>query len=211
MSEPPARPSLLDRLRARLAPQIATFEAIREHEATRLMLAGVVVGIIGALAAVLFDAVMAGVGELVLGTAFPARTAPNWWRALLGPPAVGFAVGLLVQHLTHRGRPQGMADVLARVQLDEPSLSMRHGTVSALQAALAVGGGFSGGREGPIIQFASTLAARACRIMSVRPASVRTLVAAGAAAGIAASFNTPLGGARGGRHAVGRDRCALPA
>lgn len=195
MAEPPTRPSLLDRLRLRLAPQIATFEAVREHEATRLMLAGVVVGAIGAFAAVAFDVVMAGVGELVLGTAFPARTAPTWWRALLGPPAVGLAVGLLVRHLTHRGRPQGMADVLARVQLDEPSLSMRDGTVSALTAALAVGGGFSGGREGPIIQFASTLAARACRILRVRPASVRTLVAAGAAAGIAASFNTPLGGA----------------
>lgn len=195
MAPPSFVRSLVDTARARFGPQIAPFEAIREQEATRLLLAGVVVGATGAFAAVLFDGVMSWVGEAVLGTAFPARDAPVWWRALLGPPAVGLLVGLLVRHLTHRGRPQGMADVLARVQLDEPSLSLRDGTVSALTAALAVGGGFSGGREGPIIQFASTLAARACRILGVRPASVRTLVAAGAAAGIAASFNTPLGGA----------------
>ncbi|HMV68616.1 MAG TPA: chloride channel protein, partial [Myxococcota bacterium] len=97
--------------------------------------------------------------------------------------------------LTRRGRPQGMADVLARVQLDEPALSGRDGVVSALTAALAVGGGFSGGREGPIVQFSSTLAAKACQVLGVRPASARTLVAAGAAAGISASFNTPLGAA----------------
>lgn len=186
---------LFGRLRTRFAPQIATFDAVREHEATRLLLAGVVVGALGGLAAVVFDHMMALVGEVVLGTPLPARDAPPWWRALIGPPLVGLAVGLLVQHLTRRGRPQGMADVLARVQLDEPSLSLRDGTVSALAAALAVGGGFSGGREGPIIQFASALASRACRLLGVRPARVRTLVAAGAAAGIAASFNTPLGGA----------------
>lgn len=185
----------VDTVRAHLAPQLATFEAMREHEAGRLLLAGVVVGAIGAFAAVTFDGLMAAVGEVVLGTAFPGRTAPTWWRALLGPPVAGLIVGLLVRHLTHRGRPQGMADVLARVQLDEPSLSFRDGTVSALTAALAVGSGFSGGREGPIIQFASTLAMWACRILRVRPSSLRTLVAAGAAAGIAASFNTPLGGA----------------
>lgn len=192
-ARPPA--GRLARVRAHFAPQLATFEALREHEATRLLLAGVAVGAIGALAAVVFDWMMTGVGEIVLGTPLPARTAPVWWRALLGPPAAGLLVGLLVRHLTRRGRPQGMADVLARVQLDEPSLSFRDGTVSALTAALAVGAGFSGGREGPIIQFASTLAGRACRWLGVRPASLRTLVAAGAAAGIAASFNTPLGGA----------------
>lgn len=195
MDGPPAPPGLLTRFRARFAPQLATFEALREHEATRLLLAGVAVGAIGAFAAVVFDWMMTGVGEVVLGTPLPARVAPVWWRALLGPPIAGLVVGLLVRHLTHRGRPQGMADVLARVQLNEPSLSFRDGTVSALTAALAVGAGFSGGREGPIIQFASTLAARACRVLGVRPASIRTLVAAGAAAGIAASFNTPLGGA----------------
>lgn len=184
----------IDQARDRLSGRLDQARGL-DPEATTLMLAGVIVGALGALAAVVFDGVMGGVGELVLGTAFPARFAPAWWRALLGPPCVGLVVGLLVQQLTRRGRPQGMADVLARVRLDEASLSLREGTISALTAALAVGGGFSGGREGPIIQFASAIAAWSCRVLGVRPARVRTLVAAGAAGGIAASFNTPLGAA----------------
>lgn len=186
---------LPERARAWVAPRLADMEAFREHEAARLLLAGVLVGALGGLAAVGFDHGMTAVGELILGTAFPARDPPTWWRALLGPPLAGVVVGLLVANLTRRGRPQGMADVLARVQLDQPSLSLRDGTVSALAAALAVGAGFSGGREGPIVQFASTLSTKACQLLRLRPARARVLVAAGAAAGIAASFNTPLGGA----------------
>ncbi len=170
-------------------------DALRDSESTRLLAAGVLTGLLGGLAAVLFDHAMTLVGYLVLGSADPGRNPPSTAHTLLGPAAVGVVVGILVQRLTRRRRPQNVADVLARVQLDEPTLSLRDGLVSATTAALAVGGGFSGGREGPIVQFASALAGWTCKRMGVRPASIRTLVAAGAAAGIAASFNTPLGGA----------------
>lgn len=187
--------SLLDSFRGPWSGWSSPFERARDREATSLLLVGAAVGALGGLAAFLFDTGMAAVGEVVLGTAFPAHVPPSPWRAVLGTTLAGLAAGLLVRFLTRRGRPQGLADVLARVQLDAPSLSLREGVVSAAAAAIAVGGGFSGGREGPIIQFASAIAMRACRMLGIRPASVRVLVAGGAAAGIAASFNTPLGGA----------------
>lgn len=187
--------SLRRRSRAWRRPALPSWEGLKDQEASQLLVAGIGVGVLGGLAAVLFDHGMSWVGGLLLGTAFPARDAPTPLRAILGPTVAGLGAGMIVRHLSRRRRPQGMADVLARVQLDEPTLSLREGSVSAVAAALAVGGGFSGGREGPIVQFASTLAARACRVFGVRPGRQRTLVAAGAAAGIAASFNTPLGGA----------------
>lgn len=176
-------------------PFLPALQALRRHEATRLLLAGVAIGILGGVAAAVFDRGMLLVGELILGTGEPAAEAPTQWRALVGPAITGLAAGLLVARLTKRGRPQGVPDVLARVQLDQPTLSMRDGLVSAVAAALSVGGGASGGREGPIIQVSSAMAGHVCRWFGVRPTNIRALVAAGAAAGIAASFNTPLGGA----------------
>ena len=173
----------------------APIRAIIDHEATRLLVAGVLVGVLGGLAAGLFDRVMIGIGKLVLGTAEPAITAPVWWRALLGPLVCGLIAGAFIAWGTVRKRPQGVPDVMERVQLDVPSLSLRDGLVSALAAAFVVGGGQSGGREGPIVQVASTLAATVCRRLGLPPRHFRALVAAGAAAGVAASFNTPVGGA----------------
>jgi CIC family chloride channel protein len=180
----------LRRLRER-----AGVRALVEHEATRLLVAGVLVGVLGGLAASVFDRAMTTIGVIVLGTPSPAEVGPAWWRALIGPAACGVLAGVLIVYGTVRKRPQSVPDVMERVQLDMPSLSLRDGLVSALAAAVVVGGGQSGGREGPIVQLASTLAAAVCRQFGVPARHFRSLVAAGAAAGVAASFNTPVGGA----------------
>lgn len=174
---------------------LTPFRSLVEHEASRLLVAGVVVGGIGGLAAGVFDHALILIGTAVLGSAEPASEAPVWWRAILGPALCGLGAGALIHWATRGARPQGVPDVMEAVQLDAPSLSLRDGLVSASAAALAVGGGHSGGREGPIVQLASSVAAALCRGLGLPPRHVRSLVAAGAASGVAASFNTPVGGA----------------
>ena len=59
---------------------------------------------------------------------------------------------------------------------------------------IAIGSGAAVGREGPIIQIGSALGSTLGQIVRMPPGQRITLVAAGAGAGIAATFNTPIGG-----------------
>ena len=66
--------------------------------------------------------------------------------------------------------------------------------VKSLASAIAIGSGSSVGREGPIIQIGSALGSTMGQIIRVPAWQRISLVAAGAGAGIAATFNTPIGG-----------------
>jgi CIC family chloride channel protein len=201
VSQPVATAERLANVRERLRDawlQVRGYPAVRavaEHDATRLLIAGVLVGVLGGVAAGVFDRAMIGVGVIVLGTAEPAATGPSWLRALLGPAVCGLVASIVIALGTVRKRPQSVPDVIERVQLSAPTLTLRDGVVTAVAAAIAVGGGQSGGREGPIVELASTLATSICGWLRLPPRHFRSLVAAGAAAGVAASFNTPVGGA----------------
>ncbi len=170
-------------------------DALRRQEASRLLAAGMVVGALGGVVAWAFDRVTQAVGHGLLGTEEPSMIPPVGWMIVAAPALAGLAAGLLIRFFTQSGSAQGISDLLARVQVHESRLSMRDGIVTAVAAALVVGGGQSGGREGPIVQASAALAGRVAERLGVRPADLPALLAAGAAAGIAASFDTPLGGA----------------
>ena len=66
--------------------------------------------------------------------------------------------------------------------------------VKSLASALSIGSGGSVGREGPIIQIGAAFGSTLGQILPMPEAHRITLIAAGAGAGIAATFNTPIGG-----------------
>jgi CIC family chloride channel protein len=66
--------------------------------------------------------------------------------------------------------------------------------VKSLASAIAIGSGASVGREGPIIQIGSALGSTMGQIIRMPAGQRIALVAAGAGAGIASTFNTPIGG-----------------
>jgi len=66
--------------------------------------------------------------------------------------------------------------------------------VKSLASAIAIGSGAAVGREGPIIQIGSAFGSTLGQILPMPAGERITLVAAGAGAGIAATFNTPIGG-----------------
>ena len=66
--------------------------------------------------------------------------------------------------------------------------------VKSLASALSIGSGGSVGREGPIVQIGSSFGSTLGRLLRVPVWQRITLIAAGAGAGIAATFNTPIGG-----------------
>ena len=67
--------------------------------------------------------------------------------------------------------------------------------VKILASAICIGSGGSVGREGPIVQIGSALGSSIGQVLRLTDNQVRVLVACGAAAGIAATFNAPMAGA----------------
>jgi CIC family chloride channel protein len=70
----------------------------------------------------------------------------------------------------------------------------RVAVVKSLASAICIGTGGSVGREGPIAQIGSALGSTVGQILRLSDERVRNLVACGAAGGIAATFNAPIGG-----------------
>ena len=66
--------------------------------------------------------------------------------------------------------------------------------IKALASAISIGSGAAVGREGPIIQIGSALGSAFAQFIGLSTRQKITLLSAGAGAGIAATFNTPLGG-----------------
>jgi CIC family chloride channel protein len=66
--------------------------------------------------------------------------------------------------------------------------------VKFIAGALAIGGGLAMGREGPTVQMGGSVGDAVSRWLKVPPRERRTLIAAGAGAGLAAAFNAPLAG-----------------
>ena len=120
-------------------------------------------------------------------------TLPIWARILV-PAAGGALVGRLLQ--AHPGtRGHGVPEVVAAVQQNPESLTARRGLRKLLASALTIGTGGSAGREGPIVYGGAAFGSAVGRTLGFTRRELSVLLAAGAGAGIAASFNTPIGGA----------------
>lgn len=120
-------------------------------------------------------------------------TLPLWARILV-PAAGGALVGRLLE--AHPGtRGHGVPEVVAAVQQNPEALTARRGLRKLLASALTIGTGGLAGREGPIVYGGAAFGSAVGRTLGFTRRELSVLLAAGAGAGIAASFNTPIGGA----------------
>jgi CIC family chloride channel protein len=151
-----------------------------------------VVAIGAALFAVVFRALLAGIYREGYGAAniVDAITGLPRWGRLLAPSAAGVIAGCL--SLLWARRRQGVSNVMEAVALGRVRLSLRTTLARVSSSFVAIAGGISIGREGPLIEFGGTLAAAVGRFNHLPLARLRTLVAAGTAAGFAAAYNTPF-------------------
>lgn len=123
-----------------------------------------------------------------------AARAQPWWVIMLAPAIGGLLVGLMLRYVLVAKRTGAVPDVMeARVNAGR-GLNLKQGFLSAAAAALSLGTGASAGREGPIVHLGASIAASACNWFHLPNAARRTLLAAGAAGAVAASFNAPIAG-----------------
>jgi H+/Cl- antiporter ClcA len=132
---------------------------------------------------------------------FAALRAHLTWAPLLWTPlcaaAVVWCTRRFVPGAAGSGIPQVMATLDRRVGEAERGLfvSLRLSVAKILLTSAGLLGGLSLGREGPSVQIAAGIMLQARRFMPAGAAvGVHGLLVAGGAAGIAAAFNTPLGG-----------------
>ncbi|HVA33332.1 MAG TPA: chloride channel protein [Candidatus Baltobacteraceae bacterium] len=164
-------------------------------QSTFLVVTAVLVGIGGGFGAVLFRALIYGETQLafnVIGTRL---------GAILGPVGVvvqlalgGAIAAWIASTFAPEARGHGVPEVMEAVALRGGRMRPRVIGIKALASASSIGFGGSCGREGPIVQIGSAIGSVIGRITQAPAPIVRTLVACGAAAGISATFNAPIGG-----------------
>ncbi len=119
----------------------------------------------------------------------------NWLWVLLVPTAGGLACGLLVFSLAPEAEGHGTDAMVRAFHRLRGIIRARVPVIKAVASVLTIGTGGSAGREGPIAQigagFGSLLATR----LKLSDFERRNLMLAGAAGGIGAIFQAPLGGA----------------
>jgi CIC family chloride channel protein len=168
----------------------------------QLSLLALGLGVITGFGAVLFRDLIGLLHNLLFtGTAsmhYDANvfTAPSPWGpwVILVPVLGAIGVTFLVTNFAPEAKGHGVPEVMDAIFYKGGIIRPIVALVKSLASAIAIGSGASVGREGPIIQIGSALGSTVGQLIRM-PAEQRiALVAAGAGAGIAATFNTPIGG-----------------
>ncbi|RMF54384.1 MAG: CBS domain-containing protein [Calditrichaeota bacterium] len=118
-----------------------------------------------------------------------------WYVKLFAPAAGGLIVGPIVFYFAREARGHGVPEVMESVVLRGGAIRPRVMIAKVTASAVSIGSGGSVGREGPIVQIGSAIGSTVGQILKVAGSQLRTLVACGTAAGIAATFNAPIAGA----------------
>jgi CIC family chloride channel protein len=116
------------------------------------------------------------------------------WLLLLVPVVGGLLYGPLVALFASEARGHGVPEVMLAVLEKGGRIRPRVAIVKSLASALCIGSGGSVGREGPIAQIGSSLGSTLGQAFGLPDSSIRLLVACGAGAGVAATFNAPIAG-----------------
>ena len=117
------------------------------------------------------------------------------WPVRLALPAVGLVIAWgLTQWLAQEAKGHGVPEVMEAVALKGGRIRNRVMLVKTMASAVTIGTGGSVGREGPIVQIGSSIGSTFGQIFHLDDDHTRLLVACGAAAGIAATFNAPVAG-----------------
>ena len=176
---------VLDRFRE----QLASVEA-----APQLALLGLLAGLVTGFVVLLFRASVEGILEAINGSQAEAfeNLEPLWRLAL---PIIGAVlIGLYLWKQSAADRRMGIAHVLERFSHHQGYFNLRSLINQFNLGVMTLGSGFSVGREGPAVHLGAAASSLIGQWMRLPNNSMRTLVGCGAAAAIAASFNTPLAG-----------------
>jgi len=125
-----------------------------------------------------------------------AKVIDRYWTLLLPliPAVGGLLVGLYNAFVVKVRPGHGLASVIKAVAQNDGVIEKKLWFHKSLTSVLSIGTGGGGGREAPIVQVGAAIGSTVAQWLRFSPTRTRTLLGCGAAAGLAAVFNAPIGG-----------------
>jgi len=117
----------------------------------------------------------------------------GWWVIPI-PVIGGLIVGLMAKYGTPKIKGHGIPEAMEAVLINRSRIQPRVAILKPISAAIAIGTGGPFGAEGPIIQTGGAVGSLIGQIFHTTAAERKVLLACGAAAGMSATFNTPIAG-----------------
>src|SRR5579864_316805 len=113
---------------------------------------------------------------------------------ILVPVVGGIIVGIMAKYGTPKIKGHGIPEAMEAVLVNRSRIAPRVAILKPISAAIAIGTGGPFGAEGPIIQTGGALGSLVGQVFHTTAVERKVLLACGAAAGMSATFNTPIAG-----------------
>jgi CIC family chloride channel protein len=190
-----------------LLPIVALFKKLPDR--FRHLFLSVLVGVVSGFGAIFFDMLLhlalryfinlptgyveprTGPGFATQAGSFPVHP----WLLVIIPCLGGLLAGLIIYLIAPEAEGHGTDAMIEAFHSHAGYIRKRVPLVKIIASALTIGSGGSGGKEGPIAQTGAGFGSFLGSALKLTPKDRRTLVLAGAAAGIGAIFRAPLGAA----------------
>src|SRR6202453_3422918 len=175
----PTKPGWISSLRRHVAE-------LRRREGQIYLVLALVIGALTGLAVVAFILATERLGMRL----YPVGGAP--WRRLLFPIGGSLGVGYLLYKYFPNARGSGVPQTKAALYAREGRITLRTVLGKFFCTSATLASGIPLGREGPSVQVGAGIGSVLGRVLGLRTEQVKRLIPVGAAAAIAAAFNTPL-------------------
>jgi H+/Cl- antiporter ClcA/CBS domain-containing protein len=123
----------------------------------------------------------------------PEHTTIGPWVILM-PVIGGVIIGFMAKYGTTKIKGHGIPEAMEAVLTSRSRIEAKVAILKPLSAAIAIGTGGPFGAEGPIIQTGGAFGSLIGQLISTTASERKVLLACGAGAGMAATFNTPIAG-----------------
>jgi CIC family chloride channel protein len=167
-------------------PLLHRVARLQAREDQVFLILSLVIGALTGLAVVAFILLTERMGMRL----YPVGGAP--WRRLLFPVAGSLGIGYLLYRYFPNARGSGVPQTKAALFAREGRITLRTVLGKFFCTSATLASGIPLGREGPSVQVGAGIGSLLGRLLGLRPDQVKKLIPVGAAAAIAAAFNTPL-------------------
>jgi chloride channel protein, CIC family len=114
------------------------------------------------------------------------------WYSVFVPVAGGLIIGFMAYYGSERIRGHGIPEALESILINGSKVQPRLAVLKPISSAISIGSGGPFGAEGPIIMTGGAIGSVIAQLFHLTATERKTLLVAGAAAGMSATFATPI-------------------